>query len=343
MNIDYPKNVLFVDDEPNIIKSLRRGLMMEEYEKFFALSGEEALAIMEDKEISVIVTDMKMPGMNGLELLKIAREKYPDTVRIVLSGYTHLPQVLVTINKGEIFRFIAKPWKMDSEFKKVIWDAIEYYGSIYENKKLKDELTRRNKLYQNLIKSNDKKIENLKNQLEFVKRVSSNFYDFMDSVDNKLKNGEISEKDYWKNIGYFKDINYTVIRSIPAEEKVFSIKKLVDDVTDNINMGNDSDINIEYNTDENSYKGYYGFYLNIISVFIKCLMNVDIEALRMAIIKDQFQNYIAVVASVESDFEIDNSCIERLEEVLKEMLDINIRLSVKDGKYSLLIQLSQGG
>ncbi len=63
---------------------------------------------MERENISVLVTDMKMPGMNGLELLKIVRQKYPDTIRIVLSGYTQLPQVLVTVNQGDIFKICNK-------------------------------------------------------------------------------------------------------------------------------------------------------------------------------------------------------------------------------------------
>lgn len=101
-------SILFVDDEKLITNSLRRGLLDEKYRKFFANSGEDALGIMERENISVLVTDMKMPGMNGLELLKIVRQKYPDTIRIVLSGYTQLPQVLVTVNQGDIFKICNK-------------------------------------------------------------------------------------------------------------------------------------------------------------------------------------------------------------------------------------------
>lgn len=85
--------VLFVDDEIHILSSIRRATMDESFEALFASSGQEALQIFEKKEISVIVTDMRMPGMDGLALLKIVKEKYPQTVRIVLSGYTQLSQV----------------------------------------------------------------------------------------------------------------------------------------------------------------------------------------------------------------------------------------------------------
>jgi two-component system response regulator HupR/HoxA len=154
--------VLFVDDELLITNSLKRGLITEPYESFFAHGGEEALMMLEKHDFHVLVTDMKMPGMNGLELLKRAKELYPNVVRIVLSGYTALPQVLVTINQGDIFKFITKPWDLENEFKHVIREAISYADFLREGQKKEASLKRINTTYQNMLKQYDQKLESIR-------------------------------------------------------------------------------------------------------------------------------------------------------------------------------------
>jgi len=121
------RTVLFVDDEEPILRSLKRGLMDEPYSCLFASSGKEALKVIEQNEVHVLVTDMRMPEMGGLELLKIVKEKHPQIVRVVLSGYTQIGTLLTAINQGEIFKYITKPWKLEDEFKPSIVAAIEFY------------------------------------------------------------------------------------------------------------------------------------------------------------------------------------------------------------------------
>ncbi len=121
------RTVLFVDDEEPILRSLKRGLMDEPYSCLFASSGKEALKVIEQNEVHVLVTDMRMPEMGGLELLKIVKEKHPQIVRVVLSGYTQIGTLLTAINQGEIFKYITKPWKLEDEFKPSIMAAIEFY------------------------------------------------------------------------------------------------------------------------------------------------------------------------------------------------------------------------
>ncbi len=122
------RTVLFVDDEEKILTSLKRGLLDEPYKTLFANSGKEALEILQRSEVHVIVTDMRMPEMGGLELLKIVKKDYPHIIRMVLSGYTQVSTVLTAINQGEIFRFITKPWKLEEEFKPAVREAVEYYS-----------------------------------------------------------------------------------------------------------------------------------------------------------------------------------------------------------------------
>ena len=134
--MDEKRTILFVDDEVRLLRSLEQAMLDEPYDTLYAESCAEALKLLEDNEVHVIVTDMRMPEMSGLALLKIVKEKYPHIVRLVLSGYTQVTTLLTAINQGEIFRFITKPWKMEKEFKTVLEQAVEYYNLQAERDRL---------------------------------------------------------------------------------------------------------------------------------------------------------------------------------------------------------------
>lgn len=151
-------SILFVDDEINILNSLKRGLMDEEYTCYFASSGKEALAILEKTKMSVIVSDMRMPEMDGLKLLKEVEVRYPRMIKIILSGYTQLPQILVTINQVDIFKFITKPWKLEEEFKVAIYKALDYYIIQEENDAIKKALENKNQAYINILKNIEERV-----------------------------------------------------------------------------------------------------------------------------------------------------------------------------------------
>ncbi len=123
------RTVLFVDDEENVLSALRRGLLDEPYNTLFARSGREALEILAHSPVHVIVTDMRMPEMGGLDLLRTVKEEYPHVVRMVLSGYTQVTTLLTAINQGEVFRFVTKPWRLEDEFKPAVREAVQYYDS----------------------------------------------------------------------------------------------------------------------------------------------------------------------------------------------------------------------
>ncbi len=134
------KTILFVDDEEKLLRSLKRGLMDEPYNTLFASSGKEALEILHDNEVHVLVTDMRMPEMGGLELLRIVKEESPHIIRMVLSGYTQITTLLTAINDGEVYKFITKPWKLEEEFKPAMRQAIEYYDLHNERDRLAAEV-----------------------------------------------------------------------------------------------------------------------------------------------------------------------------------------------------------
>ncbi|HYC38757.1 MAG TPA: response regulator [Usitatibacter sp.] len=114
--------VLFVDDDPRILTSLR-ALFRQDYDVQTAEGGEAALAILARGGIRVIVSDQRMPGMTGVELLRQVRTSAPNVVRLLLTGYTDLASLVGSINQGEIFRFVMKPWEND-ELKKSLAEAM---------------------------------------------------------------------------------------------------------------------------------------------------------------------------------------------------------------------------
>ncbi len=104
------RTLLLVDDEENIVAALRRLLRAEGWNGVSATSAEQALRRMARHEVDVMLSDQRMPGMTGVELLRRAKELYPDTIRLVLSGYTELQSITDAINEGAIYKFLAKPW-----------------------------------------------------------------------------------------------------------------------------------------------------------------------------------------------------------------------------------------
>lgn len=189
--------VLFVDDESNVLSAIRRAVIEESYMSFFAGSGADALAILEKNEISVIVTDMRMPVMDGLTLLKIVKEKYPQTVRVVLSGFTQLSQLLATINQGEIFKFITKPWTTENELLPIVNQAIDYYNLQVERDTLRENLAKKNTAYQNIFRGMEQKKAQEKEELHNLYKISESLFSlWRKNVTNQVEMVNIVEKIY---------------------------------------------------------------------------------------------------------------------------------------------------
>jgi DNA-binding NtrC family response regulator len=132
---EYP--VLFVDDESDIVETLRLS-----YERDFtvlgATSGQEALAVVAGEPVAVLVTDQRMPGMSGLEVIARAREVRPALVPIILTGYTEVEALVDAVNRGDIHRYIFKPWD-SHELRIALCIAIEKSYLVQENGRLSQE------------------------------------------------------------------------------------------------------------------------------------------------------------------------------------------------------------
>jgi signal transduction histidine kinase len=140
--------ILVLDDEPSNVNALYRTLR-HDYNVLTATSGEEGLKLIAESEVALIITDQRMPGMTGVQFLEKTIAKNPDTIRIILTGYTDIEALIDSINTGRVYRFITKPWN-PTELKVTLKRAIEQYELVLENKKLIWDLQNKNKELQDM-------------------------------------------------------------------------------------------------------------------------------------------------------------------------------------------------
>ena len=153
-----PATILLVDDEANILSSLNRLLRRDGYRILTANGGEAGLAVLAEHAVDVIVSDQRMPNMTGVEFLRRAKELYPETVRIVLSGYTELQSISDAINEGAIYKFMTKPWD-DDLLRETIREAFRQKGLADENRRLTAELGAANQQLQQLLAEQQKQLQ----------------------------------------------------------------------------------------------------------------------------------------------------------------------------------------
>jgi len=138
-----PHVILFVDDEPDVLALLRRAFPASEgYEALTASSGEEALAILARREVDLLVTDQRMPGMTGIELVVRARARLPDLCAVLLTAYTEPRDIVDAINRGEVYRYLVKPWE-HADLRQTVVRALEQVNLKRERARLLAEAERR--------------------------------------------------------------------------------------------------------------------------------------------------------------------------------------------------------
>lgn len=128
--------LLCVDDEPNILNALRRLFQRNGYYQILtATGGREGLAILEREPVDLVISDMRMPGMSGAQFLEEVRGRWPDTVRILLTGYSDIESTVAAINTGQITRYVAKPWN-DDETLLIVREALEHKRLLDDKRRL---------------------------------------------------------------------------------------------------------------------------------------------------------------------------------------------------------------
>lgn len=150
--------ILLVDDEENILSSLQRLLRREGYNIVASPSPEKALDVLRERPVTVIVSDQRMPEMDGTEFLAQARDLQPEAVRIMLTGYADISAAMAAINQGHVYRFITKPWN-DLDLKATIKQAIDTHNLKDENRRLYALAARQNAELQELNENLEKKVD----------------------------------------------------------------------------------------------------------------------------------------------------------------------------------------
>ena len=129
--------LLFVDDEDGVLSAMRRVFMEEDYSILTASSAEAAMSLLEGETVHLVVSDHRMPGMTGAQFLREVKQRWPETIRIMLTGYADVQSIMGAVNEGAVYKFITKPWN-DDDLRLTVSLALQQYALIQENRRLRD-------------------------------------------------------------------------------------------------------------------------------------------------------------------------------------------------------------
>ncbi|MBI5444741.1 MAG: response regulator [Deltaproteobacteria bacterium] len=163
--------LLFVDDEENVLKTLQRLFHRGDYEILTASNGPEALSLLESNEVSLIISDQRMPGMSGAEFFSQAKILQPDAVRIMLTGYSDAASAVQAINEGRVYRFLPKPWS-DSALIELVAESLTEQGIKKQNVALQEQVRRRNGELRELNEGLEAKVRQRTEELRRALRLS---------------------------------------------------------------------------------------------------------------------------------------------------------------------------
>jgi YesN/AraC family two-component response regulator len=217
--------ILLVDDERNILNSLKRELTNELYQVLTADNGYEALKILQENNIALIISDMRMPEMDGVTFLKQAEQINEKTVKIILSGYADSKTILAAINDGHIYRFIVKPWDR-KELSVIVKQALEYYDLKNDKENLIIELNKKNEQLLKLNSNLDAIVANRTRELAAKDKILHYFLKlnpFKESLDFLLKTFfEVIPQDKIIFMKFNDSDNLQIIKSLLKENKVIT-------------------------------------------------------------------------------------------------------------------------
>jgi response regulator RpfG family c-di-GMP phosphodiesterase len=184
--------LLFVDDEANVLSSLKRLFRPFGYRIFTAESGVQGLEIMARETIDIVVSDMRMPEMNGAQFLQKVHAQWPETVRILLTGYAEISATIDAVNKGHIYRYISKPWE-DNDIVLAIKQALHQKQLEQENRGLEELTRKQNEELKDLNANLEQKV---KARTEEVRQTMG----FLEVAHEKLKKGFITSIRVFSNL-----------------------------------------------------------------------------------------------------------------------------------------------
>ncbi len=180
-------SVLFLDDDKSILKMFKRIFINEPLETFYSDSVSDAISILENNEIEIVVSDLTIPGQGGLKFLNIVREKFPHIIRIVITGHAEMPLTLKQQKDDPVFRYIVKPWPNDHELVNTVKQALElfkYKKFWFENKYSQNKKSNEGEA-DNDVHGEKNDPEKLKIVLHFLNNDVNNFVHSCDAMINK--------------------------------------------------------------------------------------------------------------------------------------------------------------
>lgn len=174
-----PPTLLCVDDEANILSALKRLFRPQGYRIFTAESGREGLEILAREPVDLVISDMRMPEMNGAQFLEQVKNQWPDTVRLLLTGYAEMSATVDAINKGGIYRYISKPWE-DAEMVVLVREALERLKLEREKRRLEELNHKQNEELKDLNANLEQRV---KERTEEVRQTMT----FLELANEKMK------------------------------------------------------------------------------------------------------------------------------------------------------------
>lgn len=160
-----PLVILFVDDEPNILSAIKRLMRGTGYMVLIAEGPTSAISLLEQQHIDLVVSDMRMPGRSGAELLAEVRERWPEVVRILMTGYSDMQSTIAAINQGQISRYISKPWD-DADLLAAINDSLKVKKLEQEKERLGGVIEQQNAELKKLNESLEQRVKDRTAELE---------------------------------------------------------------------------------------------------------------------------------------------------------------------------------
>ncbi len=143
--------ILIVDDEELILEITSKALTYDHYRIFTAINAEEALSILENNDIRLVISDQKMPGLSGIDFLKQVKSKYPDILTIMLTGYADIDVAIDAINLAGVYKFILKPWDT-AELRITVKRALELRHLVMERDSLLDRIKTQEAVFEEMEK-----------------------------------------------------------------------------------------------------------------------------------------------------------------------------------------------
>jgi response regulator RpfG family c-di-GMP phosphodiesterase len=168
-------SILCVDDEPGILSALRRLFRAKGFQVQIAEGGKAGLALMETQPFDLVISDMRMPEMDGAAFLEQVRLRWPNSIRLLLTGYADIQSVMAAINKGEIYRYIAKPWD-DNDILLIVRGALQHRSMEIEQRRLQALISQQNEELKELNAGLELKVQERTKDLQVAnERLKSNF------------------------------------------------------------------------------------------------------------------------------------------------------------------------